>query len=61
MDELNELLMAVKIHSGVINQEPEVMAKLKTSHPMWTNDEINRLHHKINEVLRQDSSLMKKY
>lgn len=55
MDELNELLMAVKIHCHLKEGDSEAMKAMKQRHPLPSVQELDKLQRDINAVLEKDT------
>ncbi len=60
MDDLNRLMMAVKVHHHLPDC-PKEAAKLKLSYPIPSVEELDQMLAQINRVLMQEKEQMRKY
>lgn len=61
MDQLNDLMLFIKVHHHIDGQPEEVKVKVRGRHPLPSVEELDKLHREINQVLSEDSEPYVKY
>jgi hypothetical protein len=62
MNELNDFIIKMKIHAGYLDDHGEAVVNvLKRNNQKPTREEIDNLQSRLLEVLKKDSSPMRKY